>query len=102
MQKAISNVENDMSFKKDGELYFILEYSIRAWKTGAVKSKHMDPPTILISEEENSLIKWCEVKQKVAHCASINLLKEKVQQICSPRDTPFKDGLLSRKWWKSF
>ena len=86
MQKAILNVENGMSFKKDGELYCIPKYSIRAWKTGAVKSKHMDPPTILISEEEKSLIKWYEVKQKVAHCAPINLLKEKVQQICSLRD----------------
>ena len=76
--------------------------SIRAWQSGKVKSKISGPKTILTSEEEKQVVDWCEIRQNVAHCASLTLLKGKVKQICNDRLTPFREGIPGRIWWHGF
>ena len=80
----------------------ISESSIRAWQSGKVKSKRSGPKTILTSEEKKLLVEWCEIRQNVAQCASLTLLKGKVKQICSDRLTPFREGIHGRSWWHWF
>ena len=102
MKKALEDVENGLSLKKARQLYNILELSIQAWKSGAVKSKHKGPPIVFLNDEEIILVKWCEVRHSVAHCASLNILKGKVKQMCAGKKTPFTNGTPRRKWWRWF
>jgi hypothetical protein len=94
MSLALDSIKSgQMNGREASRFYSIPESNIRSWKSKKVKSKKRGPPTTLRHDEE---------MQEVAHCITLQMLKSKVQQICSGRPTPFKGGMPGAKWWGFF
>jgi hypothetical protein len=62
----------------------------------------MGPTSLLLKEEDKTIVEWALAIQECGLSITIQQLKLKVVKITQTRPTPFKDVVPRNSWWKLF
>lgn len=105
VHSALEEILNGASISESARKFGVPRSTLSEKRSGKLPTEHrMGPPTILLAEEEDLLVKWILHLAETGFPVSRDQLLDSVQTMLqnSKRETVFTDNRPGRKWYDAF